>query len=379
MTETTTIGIIGCGNISDAYLKGAARFEGVSVKAVADLRIDVAKSKAGNYGVEALSVDDLLADDEIEIVVNLTVPLAHAEVSGRIIEAGKHVYSEKPLAASLGEGRALMAAADRAGLRVGCAPDTFLGAGHQAARRAVDDGRIGHVVGGAASFLTHGMEHWHPDPTFFFKAGGGPVLDMAPYYLTQLINLIGPVRRVVAEATKAFPTRTVTSDGPMKGKAIEVEVPTSVHGVLTFANGAVVTLSTSWDVWKHDRRPIEIYGSEGSMLVPDPNFFGGEPMVSVGLDDWQALDIGAFAFGLPNRGSKRGEAVADYRIIGLLDMAAAIKADRPHRASGAMALHVLEVMDAFGRSSSEERHLSIESKIGRPAPLPAGKGEEVFL
>jgi predicted dehydrogenase len=272
-----------------------------------------------------------------------------------------------------------MAAADAAGVLVGCAPDTFLGAGHQACRQAIDTGRIGQVVGGAASLLNRGMEHWHPDPTFYFRPGGGPVFDMAPYYLTALINLLGPVRRVVAEMSTAFPKRLVSSEGPMSGKEIEVQVATSVHGVLTLESGATVPLSTSWDVWKHDRRPIEIYGSEGSMLVPDPNFFGGEPVLCKAREDWIALDISPFAFGIPNREMRDGASVADYRIIGLLDMAAGHRAGRPHRASGNLALHVLEVMDALLRSPVEGRHIDIESRAERPAALPEGNGEAIFL
>jgi predicted dehydrogenase len=377
--DKTTIGIIGCGNISDAYLKGAARSDLITVKAIADINAEAARQKAKAYGVGAMSVDGLLADPDIEIVINITVPLAHAGVSSSIISAGKHVYSEKPLAATLDDGRKIVAEAVAAGVRVGCAPDTFLGAGHQTCRQAIDQGTIGKVVGGAASFLTHGMEDWHPNPTFFFKPGGGPVLDMAPYYLTALINMIGPVKQVTAMTATPFPSRVVTSKGPMTGKAIDVEVPTTMNGVLAFANGASITLTTTWDVWNHDRRQIEIYGETGSMLAPDPNFFGGEPKVVIERGDWTDLDIGNFAFGIPNRPSKRGQDVADYRIIGLLDMAAAIRAQRPHRASGAMALHVLEVMDALGRSAEEGRHLPIESRPERPAPLPEGDGEHVFL
>ena len=377
--KKTVIGIIGCGNISDAYLKGAARSDLINVKAVADIDADAATVKAEAYGVQAMSVEQLLADGDIEIVINITVPLAHAKVSHAIIDAGKHVYSEKPLAVTLAEGRALMAAANAAGVRLGCAPDTFLGAGHQACRQAIDDGRIGKVLGGAAAVLTHGMEHWHPNPTFFFKPGGGPMLDLGPYYVTQLVNMIGPVARVASLTSRGSKARTVTSEGPMTGELIEVEVPTTVNGVLAFENGANVTLTTSWDVWKSERLPFEIYCSEGTMLVPDPNFFGGHPKLSNGKGEWEALDIGAFAFGVPNRNDGKGEAVADYRIIGLLDMAAALESGRPHRANGEMALHALEVMDALVRSSGEGRHIDIESRPERPAPLAEGDGESVFL
>ena len=311
-------------------------------------------------------------------MINLTVPLAHGPVSRQIITAGKHVYSEKPLAARFTEAQALMLAAAGRGVRVGCAPDTFLGAAHQACRRAIDDGRIGRPIAGAAAVLSHGMEHWHPNPEFFFKRGGGPIHDVGPYYVTQLVNLLGPVVRVTAQASTASSTRTVTSE-PRRGQVIEVEVPTTVNGVLSFASGANVSLTASWDVWKHMRLPFEIYGSEGSMLVPDPNFFGDAPQITERDSDWQELDIAAHPFGIPNRILRSGMQVADYRIIGLLDMAAALRQDRPHRANGDLALHVLEVLDAFERSSVEGRHVMIEAPCERPEPLPLGAGDEVFL
>jgi len=373
----TVIGIIGCGNISDAYLRGAAHSRLVRVKSVADIRADAAEAKAHEYGVDAVAVDALLADPDIEIVVNLTVPAAHAPLSLQIIEAGKHVYLEKPLASRFAAAKLVMQAATAKGLRVGCAPDTFLGAAHQACRYAIDAGRIGVPAAGAAAVLSHGMEHWHPNPAFFFQHGGGPIHDLGPYYVTQLVNLLGPVSRVTAETSIAFKTRTITSE-PLAGQTITVEVPTTVNGVLGFASGANVTLSHSWDVWKHRRVPLEIYGSEGSLLVPDPNFFGGESLISRRAGDWTPLDISAHPFGVPNRTTRTGAQVADYRIIGLLDMAAAIRASRPHRVNGTLALHVLEVLDAFERSSLEGRHIVIETLCDRPEKLPLGTDEEVF-
>jgi predicted dehydrogenase len=376
--EPTIIGIIGCGTISDAYLKGAARFQLIRVKSCVDLNAEAAQAKATEYGISAVPADALLADPDIEIVINLTVPLAHGPVSRQIITAGKHVYSEKPLAARFTEGQALMLAAAGRGVRVGCAPDTFLGASHQACRRAIDGGRIGRPIAGAAAVLSHGMEDWHPNPEFFFKRGGGPIHDIGPYYVTQLVNLLGPVVRVTAQASTASPTRTVTSE-PRRGQVIEVEVPTTVNGVMSFASGANVSLTTSWDVWKHMRLPFEIYGSEGSMLVPDPNFFGDTPQITERDSDWQELDISAHPFGTPNRTLRSGMQVADYRIVGLLDMAAALRQGRAHRANGDLALHVLEVLDAFERSSVEGRHVMIETPCTRPEPLPLGAGDEVFL
>jgi predicted dehydrogenase len=375
--EPTILGIIGCGNISNAYLRGAARSQLVRVKSVADIRVGAAVAKARDYGVDAVAVDALLADPDIEIVVNLTVPAAHAPLSLQIIEAGKHVYLEKPLATRFAEAKPVMQAAVATSLRVGCAPDTFLGAAHQASRWAIDTGRIGVPVAGAAALLSHGMEHWHPNPAFFYQHGGGPIHDIGPYYVTQLVNLLGPVSRVTAEISTAFKTRTITSE-PLTGQTIAVEVPTTVNGALTFANGANVTLSHSWDVWKHRRVPLEIYGSEGSLLVPDPNFFGGEPMIARRDGDWMPLDIGAHPFGIPNRTTRTGAQVADYRIIGLLDMAAAIRAGRPHRVNGTLALHVLEVLDAFERSALEGRHIAMATRCERPERLSLGTDEGVF-
>ncbi len=376
--EQIKLGIIGCGNISDAYLKGGARSQLVTVKAVTDLNPEAAKARAETYGVAAVSMDELLADPEIAILINLTVPLAHAEVSHRVVAAGKHVYSEKPFAATFAEARELTAAAAAKGLRIGSAPDTFLGASHQAVRAAIDAGRIGRVVGGAVCFAGPGMESWHPNPSFFFKRGGGPVLDIGGYPITQLVNCLGPVESVTAHASRAQATRTVTSE-PRRGEVIEVEVPTTVNGVLAFANDANVAVTMSWDIWKHARLPIELYGTSGSLLNPDPNFFGGSVRVSERSGDWQELPIEAHPFGQPNRKTNAGADVADYRMVGVLDMACAITEGRPHRASGELALHVLEVMEALERSSVEGRQIRIETSCERPQPVPLGAGEEVFL
>lgn len=375
--QPTTIGVIGCGNISDAYFRGAARSALIHVKAVADLKPEAAKAKADTYGLRAVPVDALLADKEIEIVVNLTIPQAHAPVSLQVLNAGKHVYLEKPLATRSAEAAPVTQTAAAKGLRIGCAPDTFLGAGHQACRAAIDSGLIGSPVAGAATLLHHGVEHWHPNPAFYYQHGGGPIHDMGPYYVTALVNMLGPVTRVSAEASTPTRERLISSQ-PFAGQMINVQVPTTVNGTMAFANGANVSLSHSWDVWKHRRVPIEIYGTEGTLIVPDPNFFGGEPMISRRDGEWEKLDISAHPFGAPNRATRLGAEVGDYRIIGLLDMAAGIRANRPHRASGAVAAHVLEVLDAFERSSTEARHITIETVCDRPEQLPKGAGEEVF-
>jgi len=374
----TVIGLIGCGNISDAYLRGAARSNAIRVKACSDLRPEAAQAKAAEYGVSAMPVQQLLADPEISIVVNLTVPMTHAAVSQQILNAGKHAYSEKPLAANFADGAGLMELSRARNLRVGCAPDTFLGASHQACRRLIDSGAIGVPVGGSAVVMSHGMESWHPNPEFFFKQGGGPILDVGPYYITQLVNLLGPVRRAVALGTIGNATRTVTSE-PLKGSTIDVEVLTTVNGVLEFVNGANISLSASWDIWKHNRAsPIEIYGTEGSLLGVDPNFFGNVPRVCKPNGDWEDVAIAAHPFGIANRELRNGTMQADYRIVGLIDMAMAIRHSRPHRASGDLALHVLEVLEALEASSRSGQFISIRSRCERPEPVPLGSDESVF-
>lgn len=376
--QTVKLGVIGCGNISDAYLKGGAQSQIVSVKAVTDIDMSLAEAKAAAYGCAALTLDEMLSDPEIAIIVNLTPPQIHAEIGRRTIAAGKHFYTEKPFAATLAEAREIATAADAAGLRIGSAPDTFLGAAHQLVRSLIDDGRIGDIVGGAATFATPGMEMWHPNPFFFFAKGGGPVLDIGCYPITQLINCLGPVESVMAHASKGRTTRTISSE-PHRGKGIEVEVPTTVNGILAFVSGPNVSFTASWDVWKHTRQPIELYGTEGSLLNPDPNFFGGTVKVSERGGDWQEVSLEGRPFAKPNRALGDGREAADYRMAGVFDMAAAIAEGRPHRASGALALHVLEVMESLERSSDESRRIMIDSRCERPAPVPLGSGEDVFI
>ncbi|MCQ4162781.1 Gfo/Idh/MocA family oxidoreductase [Roseomonas sp. GC11] len=373
-----TIGIIGCGNISAAYLRGAAASRLVRVKSVADLRPEASQARAAEFAVEATSIDRLLADPEIEVVLNLTVPQAHVPVGLDVLSAGKHLYAEKPLGTTVAGGRQLLAKAEAAGLRIGCAPDTFMGGGHQACRRAIDTGLIGTPVAGHAAIQTRGMEHWHPDPTFFFKPGGGPVLDMGPYYVTQLVNMLGPVKSVMAQGSSGYAARVIGS-GAKAGQEITVEVPTTVNAILLFESGANITLSHSWDVWAHRRLPFEIYGTEGSLLVPDPNYFGGTPEFTRRNGAWEPLDITAQPFGANNmQHPLTGIALANYRIIGLLDMAAGIALGRPHRASGTLALHVLEVLEAIGLAAVEQRAVMIESRCDRPTPVPQGQDETVL-
>jgi predicted dehydrogenase len=352
------VGIIGCGNISNAYFKGCPVFDILEIVGCADIDHSRAVAKAEEHGVKAYAVEDLLADPEIQIVINLTVPQAHAEVSLSIIAAGKHPYSEKPLAIRREDGRKVIEAAKARGVRVGCAPDTFLGAGGQTARKAIEDGLIGVPVAATAFMTGHGPEGWHPNPDFFYQVGGGPMLDMGPYYVTGLVNLLGPARRVTGSARISFPERVITNQARY-GEKIKVEIPTHVAGVIDFANGAVATLITSLDVWGAHLPRIEIYGSEGSLSVPDPNRFDGEvQLLRAGKREWETVP------------AAHSDQVG--RGIGVADMAYGIAYDRPHRASGALAFHVLDVMQSFAEASDAGRHVAISSGTSAPAPLPPG-------
>ncbi|GAB4359408.1 MAG: Gfo/Idh/MocA family oxidoreductase [Oricola sp.] len=363
------VGIIGCGNISAAYLRLGPLFGALDMRAVADINMAAAKARAEEFNVRAQCVEDLLAANDIDVVVNLTIPDAHFAVTKAILEAGKHAYSEKPLVLSLEEGEELRRLADSKGLRVGSAPDTFLGGAHQLARAVIDDGLIGDVVAGTCHVMSHGMEHWHPNPDFFFLPGAGPVLDVGPYYVTNLIQLIGPVRRVAALATAATPTRTIATEGPRKGEEIAVKTPTNIHALLDFANGATITLSASWDVWAHRHANMELYGKDGSLFVPDPNFFGGAVEHAGRGARIAPLDGWDHPFGRPNE--EHGNGVrANYRTAGLADMAQAIVETRPHRCSLELAIHAVDVMTSILKSGETGRFVEISTTCERPAALP---------
>ena len=371
------IGIIGCGNISAAYLKLAPLFKGLEVRAVADANAAAAVARGKEFGVKALSVEDLLAARNIDVVVNLTIPDAHFAVTRAILQAGKHAYSEKPFVLTLAEGEELRAICKAKGLRVGSAPDTFLGGAHQAARWAIDEGKVGKIVAGTAHVLNHGMEHWHPNPDFFFLPGGGPMLDLGPYYVTNLIQLIGPVKRVGALATASFAERLVTAEGPKKGQTVPVKTPTNIHALLEFVNGATVTLSTSWDIWAHRHANMELYGTEGSLFVPDPNFFGGKVEISGRGPEIAELKQPAHPFGIPNQEHPQGK-VSNYRTAGLADMAIAIAEGRPHRCSLELALHAVEVMTACLKSGETGQFVTMTTTCERPAALSGAEAKALL-
>ena len=354
------VGVIGCGKISDVYLRNAAAFDALEVVACADLVPERAEAQAKVYKIpKACGPEELLDDPEIEVVLNLTVPTAHAGVTLASLDAGKNVYSEKPLATDRESGERILESAFGRGLLVGCAPDTFLGGGLQTCRKVMDEGLIGEPVAATAVMMSHGPEDWHPNPDFFYQPGAGPLFDMGPYYLTALATLLGPVRRVAASARATFPERTVSSE-PRAGTTIKVNTPTHVAGVLDFEGGAVGTLVTSFDVWAVERARIEVYGTEGSLSVPDPNTFGGPVrLCRAGRNHWEEIPLTHLYTG-------------NHRGLGLADMAEALRSGGPHRASGRLAYHVLEVIQALLDSSEESSHVMVDSTFGRPEPLPAG-------
>lgn len=353
------VGIIGCGNISQAYATGCAMFRILNLKSCSDLNPEVAKEKAEKFKIAAVSIEELLADPTIDLVINLTVPKVHAQVSMQILQAGKHVYSEKPLATSLEDGKAVMELAAQKGLRVGCAPDTFLGAGLQTCRKLIEDGWIGRPLSATAFMLAAGPESWHPNPSFFYQKGAGPMFDMGPYYITALVHLLGPVKAICAMTSMPRSERLATCKEQF-GKMLPVEIPTHYSGSLLFESGAVVSMTISFDVASHTHSPIEIYGSAGSLGVPDPNTFGGPVSLRrSGATDWKEIP---FAFGYQE----------NSRSIGVADMAHAIRSGRPHRCDASLALHALEVMHAFETAHIGRCWTEIHSPCIQPAPFPLG-------
>ncbi|MDX2081623.1 MAG: Gfo/Idh/MocA family oxidoreductase [Terrimicrobiaceae bacterium] len=355
-----SVGIIGCGNISEIYAQAGRRFEDIEIAACADLDPERAKALAKKHGIpRVLEVEELLCDPAIGVVLNLTVPAAHATVALAAVKRGKHVYGEKPLAIKRRAAREFLGLAREKKLRIGCAPDTFLGAGYQTARKLLDDGAIGEPVGATAFMLSRGPESWHPNPDFFYKKGAGPLFDIGPYYLTVLTALLGPVRRVSGSTRISFPERVVGS-GPLAGKKISVETPTHVAGVLEFDAGAIGTICTSFDVVAHRHPPVEIYGTEGTLVLPDPNTFGGPiHLRRLGDSDWTEIPL-TFGYADNSRG------------VGLADMISAIRTGREHRANGRIAYHVLDLMHSILDAGEAGQYVELASSMNRPAPLPEG-------
>lgn len=362
------IGVIGCGNIAATYMRNAALFGNVRLVSCADIVPEMAARRAGEHGIRAQNVEALLRNPEVDLVLNLTVPAAHFDVTMSALSAGKHVFTEKPLALSAADGRRLVAEADTRRLLLGSAPDTFLGAAGRRARHLMDAGAIGRPVTGTAFMMGRGMEHWHPNPQFYYQPGGGPVFDMGPYYLTMLVNLLGPVARVMAMASRGQEERLVTAEGPYKHTTFAVQTPTSVLSLLEFSSGATVTFGASWDVFRHSNHPIELHGTDGSMRLPDPDTFGGTVSLSERGAEWVDFESEGNLYGARNWPPAMPDR-ANYRMLGVSDLVQAREAGVPPRASGDLALHVLEVMEAILASGEDGKPAILSSGIARPALL----------
>jgi predicted dehydrogenase len=363
MARPLRIGVVGVGKISEQYFAEIPKLPNLALVAVSDMNTDRAKAVAGEQGVEALTVDELLLDDRIDAVLNLTIPAAHVEIGLRALAAGKHVFAEKPLGLDTAEAAELLRVAAQTGLRVGSAPDAVLGTGVQTARNLLDSGAIGTPVGAAAHWWAPGHEAWHPSPEFYYQPGGGPLLDMGPYYLTTLVTMFGPVTAVAGSATRSDRARTVAG-GPLQGRSIDVSVDTHVSAILYHDSGISSTITVSFEVWASRAPKIEVYGTRGTVSVADPNRFSDPTEVwTVDQPEWKAApESGGYA------DAGRG--------VGLADMARAIETGRPHRASGELAFHVLEIMEAVLVAGREQRVVQLTSSAERPEAVPAGARPE---
>jgi len=369
MAKVYGVGIMGAGNISAAYLRLAPLFKNLEVRAIADVVPAAAQKRAEEYKVAAQTPDELLKNSELDVIVNLTIPAAHFGVSRDILTSGKHAYSEKPFVLSVEEGLELKKLAGERHLEVGSAPDTFLGGAHQQARSIIDSGKLGRIASGTMHVMSRGMEHWHPNPDFFFQPGGGPILDLGPYYITDLISLVGPIKRVSAFTGMARTEREVTAEGPFKGTFVKVGTPTTIHAILEFHSGAIITLGASWDVSSHGHHNIELYGTEGSVYVPDPNFFNGDVTTTDKAGTKEKVTPWDHPFGVANQNLDTPTPRANYRNAGLSDMLDAAETGRHARCDLDVALHAVDVMTSILRAGETHSVITLQTTCERPAAL----------
>jgi len=370
------VGVIGCGNIADIYFHNAKIFfNNFEIIACADLNPKASKKYSEKYGITNLSVEELLSNEDIQLVINLTIPNAHFEVSKSILNSGKHSYSEKPISIEFDEGKELLNLAKSKNLYVGSAPDTFLGAGIQKSKQVIEDGTIGEIVLGSISMGVAGHEIWHPNPDFYYKYGGGPILDMGPYYFSALVNLLGPVKSVYSQSRTVYSQREIGS-GERKGEKIAVDIPTTLISQIEFSNGALIDSFFSFDVYKHNKSHIELFGTKGAINVPDPNMFGGEIKIcDEKKSDWKTIKTDDMNLGRLNTNRTGGEkndkanedpTSANFRGIGVCEMIDSIKENKVNRCSGELSLHVLEIMQSILKSSKINEKVNLESVTNIP-------------
>jgi predicted dehydrogenase len=365
------VGLIGCGHIAETYFRSQKYFKNIEIISCADINAEASKKCAQEYNIEAQEVDDLLIDKKINIVLNLTTPQAHYEIIKKTLLAGKHSYCEKPLSTNYDHGAELLQLANDNNLYIGNAPDTFLGGGAQLARQLIDQNKIGDIKLGAINFAFPGVQSFHPEPKSWFKKGGGPVIDMGPYYFTALVNLLGPAKSVRAKAIKVYDYRTIAT-GPKKGHKFEVEIPTSITGSIEFKNSAVIQFFLSFDVINHQRNHIELYGTKGSMIVPDPNMFGGSVCSSYSESgEWKEYSSSNMLIGKTNifnksvRSNEQPE-VANYRGVGLSEMIDAIENKRTNRCNGELSLHILDMIDSTINAAINGTEQDLRTNCERP-------------
>ena len=368
------IGLIGCGNIAETYFRAQDYFNNIKFIACADKFPEVSKKCADQYNIKSLTVDEIIHDTNVDIILNLTIPQAHFEISKLALEAGKHVYSEKPMSIKYDEANELVNLAKSNNLYIGNAPDTFMGGGGQVARKFVDDGDIGKVLTGNFIFAFPGVQEFHPNPESWFQSGGGPVIDMGPYFFTTLVNLLGPVKNVRSRGKK-FADQREYLVGPKKGKSFNVDISTSVMLDIEFANEAIVQGFISFDVQNHARNHMELYGTKGSLVVPDPNMFGGPVLLSRELgSEWQEFSVEDKYLGktnIINHSGRSNEAPkqSNYRGVGLSEMIYSIENNIQHRCNGNLALHVLDIIESTIIASETKKEVSLRSTCEQPKPL----------
>ena len=378
------VGVIGCGNIADIYFKNSKKyFNNFEIIACADIKEEASKSFAEKYNVRQLSVDDILADNEIEFIINLTIPNVHYEVSKSILESKKHSYSEKPLSIEFDDGKQLNEISKNNNVYVGCAPDTFLGAGIKTARKLIDDNTIGKIQLGSISMAVPGHEIWHPNPDFYYQYGGGPILDMGPYYFTALVNLLGPVVNVDSKIKAVYEKRVIGS-GDRKGQEVKVDIPTSIISHLEFKSGALIDAFFSFDVWKHNKNHIELYGDKGSIIVADPNMFGGPVYTRLDLGgkwtehETHNLELGKINIKSQSSRANESPTNANYRGAGLSEMAYSIENNSGHMCNGELSLHVLDIIQSIMRSAKSKKTEVLSTKCKIPSRFTQKKIEKIL-
>ena len=374
MNRIFKVGLIGCGHISETYFKGHEYFNNFQITKCADINMEVANKCAKVNNIEACSVDDIIKDKEIEIILNLTIPKAHYEIAKKSLENGKHIYSEKPMAVNFEDGKHLLQLSKEKGLYIGNAPDTFLGGGIQKSIELVSSGTIGDIKLGNAIFAFPGVQSYHPNPEpWFAEKEGGPVIDMGPYYLTALVNLLGPAKKVHGISTKVFNTRTI-GIGPKKDTNFEVQCPTTYLVNLEFENSALIQLTLSFDVIAHQRNHIELYGTKGSIIVPDPNMFGGSPLVCINSDtgEWiehktEDMPLGKINIREESLRANEESTRANYRGVGLAEMAYSIEYGKKNRCNGELSLHVLDIIQTTMSAANQGKTLEINTSCEVPS------------